>query len=122
MKVIALCQGKDEVTQLQNDLGYNLVWDYTASNFLDELKNNIIPKYNITAMKDCVGGEISGKIFAMMPEKSVLCLLGNLSNEDLKICSSEFFLHQKSIESFNLVRYITESLSDDRRREFMRII
>lgn len=122
MNVIALVQGKNEATQLQNDLGYNLIWDYTYPNFLDELQNNIIPKYNITAMKDCVGGEISGKILAKMPEKSVLCLLGNLSNEDLKICTSEFFLHQKQIESFNLVRYVSESLSDDRRREFTKMI
>jgi len=51
-----------------------------------------------------------------------MILLGNLSNADLKICTSDFFMSNKRIRGFNLVYYLRDEVSEERRRQIYKIV
>ena len=60
----------------------------------------------------------------MIPSGSKIILLGNLSEraEGLTINSSDLFLRYKTLEGFNLLRFIREDLPKERLREFLLLI
>jgi len=57
-----------------------------------------------------------------MPSKSEMILVGNLASQDMKLCTTEFFMHNKKICGFNLERYLIEEINDDRRNEFKKLV
>ena len=48
--------------------------------------------------------------------------MGNLAGADLKLCTTEFFMHNKRIRGFNLENYVAKELSDENRRHYFKII
>lgn len=72
-------------------------------------------------MIDTIGGD-SGRLYSWMPERSEIILLGNLSNEDVKFNTTEFFMHEKKICGFNLDIYMREKLDENKRKDFMKFI
>lgn len=91
------------------------VLDCSTSKFWDELKD-VISSVKPLFLIDAVGNECSGKCFELMPPNSEMILLGSLANENLKICTTELFMHNKRIRGFNLERYIEDEVTDDRRK------
>ena len=51
-----------------------------------------------------------------------MILLGNLSNQCLKLNPTEFFMHNKRIRGFNLTDYVRRELSEERRKQLIGII
>lgn len=60
----------------------------------------------------------------VIPSGSRILLLGNLSEkaEGLTLNTSDLFLRYKTLEGFNLLRFLREDLSKDRMREFLNFI
>ena len=121
LEVFALCRSEDECNSLKTDLKLNRALCYESGDFNDKFCS-MLDELKSTILIDCVGGEIFGRIFSLMPECSEMILMGNLSNEDLKLSTTEFFLNNKRIIGFNILRYASEELSDDRRKEFFKWI
>lgn len=57
-----------------------------------------------------------------MPASSEMILLGNLSNKNLNLNATEFFMHNKRIRGFNLTDYVRCELSEERRKQLIGII
>jgi hypothetical protein len=60
----------------------------------------------------------------MIPSGSKIILLGNLSErgEGLTLNTSDLFLRYKTLEGFNLLRFLREDLSKERMKEFLLFI
>lgn len=131
IRPIIIAQNEDEAKYLYKSIeGIDKEYILTApTSFEDSAKEDffsrlrtLFTKENPTFLIDPVGSELSGYIFTRMPPNSELVVLGNLSNAELRLPTSEFFMHNKLIRGFNLETYIRDEVSDDRRKEMFRII
>ncbi|CDW83403.1 zinc-binding dehydrogenase family protein [Stylonychia lemnae] len=93
---------------------YNLKWVLNQnqqdfdSRFKELCKNQeFCPNIYIS----CVGGDLTGRVFKMMPPKSQLIIVGNLSEKDLTLPVTQLFLEGKQIRGFFLERYLKEELT-----------
>ena len=72
---------------------------------------------------DTWSNKATSRLIELAPSGTRVILVGNLSEKkSLTLCSSDFFIQHKCIEGFNLIKYLTESLSQERMNEFFRII
>lgn len=99
---------------MKKDLKMSLCLDVNSSSFKDDFCG-MIEKYKPNFLIDTVGGEMSGKLFSWMPSQSEMILVGNLSSQDMSLCTTEFFIHNKRIRGFNLEDYLRDEVSDDNR-------
>jgi len=51
-----------------------------------------------------------------------MLLLGNLANEDFRLNSSEFYIHNKMIRSFRLENFWSTKLTEEKRKEFLKLV
>ena len=107
--------------KLRSDLKCEHILDYESADF-EKNFCKFIEEFKPRFLVDAVGGEMSGRIFEKMPMCSEMILLGNLSNESLKLNATEFFMHSKRIRGFNLEDYFYRELPEDRRKHFVEII
>ena len=73
---------------------------------------------------DTWSNKATSSIIEMIPSGSKIILLGNLSEraEGLTLNTSDLFLRYKTLEGFNLLRFLREDLSKERMREFLLFI
>ena len=64
------------------------------------------------------GGDFPGKILTKLPAKSEMIILGNLTEEELKIPAQNFFFESKRIRGFFLERYLREELDEETQHKF----
>jgi NADPH:quinone reductase-like Zn-dependent oxidoreductase len=113
---IAVVQDEEEIKRLRACLG-----DKVPMAKVDEAFE-LIEKEKPLVLIDLVGSERSGSLFERMPANSEMIVVGNLSNERLKLSTTEFFMHNKRLRGFNFERFLTEEVSEERRRELLKII
>lgn len=73
---------------------------------------------------DTWSNKATSSLIEVIPSGSRILLLGNLSEkaEGLTLNTSDLFLRYKTLEGFNLLRFLREDLSKDRMREFLNFI
>ena len=73
---------------------------------------------------DTWSNKATSSLIEMIPSGSKIILLGNLSerNEGLTLNTSDLFLRYKTLEGFNLLRFLREDLSKERMKEFLLFI
>lgn len=70
----------------------------------------------------CIGGNLPGQIFDKMPQKSLMIVVGSLSEKDLILPASEFYLESKSIRGFFLEKFLKEELTQQEFKDFCNLI
>jgi hypothetical protein len=73
-------------------------------------------KYKTKCFIDTLGGDLSGRIFSMMPDGSEMIALGNITCSNLNLETTEFYMHSKKVMGFNLIKYMREELSADKKK------
>lgn len=72
---------------------------------------------------DTWGSKATSKVIEMVPAGSHIILLGNVSEKrNLTVRTTDISLNHKCIEGFNLIKYMCECLSKERREEFHKLI
>lgn len=57
-----------------------------------------------------------------MPDKSEMLAVGNVSSSSINLSTTDFFMHSKKISGFNLIKYMREDLSTDKKKQFFKFI
>ncbi len=78
MKTVNIVRKDQHVQDLKDNLNAEYVLNQESATFYEELKD-ICESVQPTVLYECVGGELPGKVFAKMPQKSIMVVYGNLS-------------------------------------------
>jgi len=70
---------------------------------------------------ECIGGDLPGKIFAVMPPKSYMVVYGNLSKVNPTFDSTDFRWSDKNITSLILFRWIQSIPLEERVNWFNKV-
>lgn len=71
---------------------------------------------------ECVGGDLCGKVFKLMPPKSTMVVYGNLTRKDPTFESTDFRWNDKNITSLVLFRWLAQLTSEERQKWFKQVV
>jgi len=80
LETINIVRKQEHVTDLFNTLGVKYVFNSESPTFTSNLQT-AIDETLASVLFECVGGDLAGEIFKMMPSKSVMVVYGNLSKQ-----------------------------------------
>eukprot|EP00347_Sterkiella_histriomuscorum_P023523 403334315 len=107
--VIAVVREDNQIQEFKDKFNVKYVINQNTGQFKDQMCS-FIKEVEPLIYISCVGGDLTGRIFNCMPPKSTLIMVGNLSNEDLKLPVTQLFVEGKQIKGFFLERYLREEL------------
>jgi NADPH2:quinone reductase len=97
---------REENVKLLNDLGFLHVYNSSASDFNDKIKN-IIAELKPSTYLSFMGGSFPVQMFDKLLPQSTMIFAGNINNEKLHgFSSTDFIFKDKSIEGFHLFVYL----------------
>jgi len=112
VKIINIVRKKNQIETLKAR-GEEFVLSTSDDNFYDNFKD-LTNKLEATTFIDAVSGEMSGKMLELMPPTSKLLLYGALSGENINnISAKDLIFYGKSIEGFNLMRWIADKSTNE---------
>lgn len=98
VEVIALFRDQNMIQDFNQKLGESMKLKYALGQNAQDFEQRIqdaIKEVNPLMYISCVGGDLTGKVFKFMPNKSQLVVIGNLSNQDLCLPITELFMEGK---------------------------
>jgi len=120
LKVINICRKDDSCKQLKEDFQQPYVLNSESKTFKKDLEE-LIKTLQPTVLFDCVGGEIPGQIFGMMPDGSYMTCFGNLSQKQISFMSDDLFFKRKHITGFYMVPWLLELKEEERQKYYTMI-
>jgi NADPH:quinone reductase len=121
IKVINIVR-RDESVEILKTHGSEIVFNQNSPTFFQDFSKaskEIKPSLYIT----CLGGGFPSRIIDLMPNDSVMCCLGNITNEALSGYSSmDFIFKGKSIIGFQLFNYLKDRNEEEKRKIFDSVI
>ena len=98
VEVINLVKDKDHAKSLQAGLGAKYVLDQSDNKFLEHMAI-ALKETNASLMFECLGGDLPGKIFRLMPPGSEMVVYGNLTEQRLGIDNWDIHYSKKRVDS-----------------------
>jgi NADPH:quinone reductase-like Zn-dependent oxidoreductase len=82
IEVIGVVRKDEQIKQLKGELGQEYVLNQTSPTFYEDLKA-LVQKLHTTVLFECLGGDIAGKIFSLLPAESEMIIFGKLTKTNL---------------------------------------
>ena len=82
IETLNIVRKDDQVADLKTNFGANFVFNSDSSTFLSDIEA-AIKQTQPTVIFECVGGDLAGDIFKLMPPKSHMVVYGNLSKQKI---------------------------------------
>ncbi|CAD8174464.1 unnamed protein product [Paramecium pentaurelia] len=101
IEVINIIRRKEQENTLKQD-GAKYILNSSDPNFLKDLEQ-LITELKVTLFFDAIGGEITGKIFKLLPSGSITYIYGMLSGTNFEIDGKEILTRGKIIKNFSLL-------------------
>ena len=79
IECLAIVRGKENLQMMKDEFKMKMVLNLEESSFKNqfcEMREKMMPMLMI----DAIGGDLAGNLFSMMPQKSEMISVGNLSN------------------------------------------
>ena len=84
---------------------------------MEDLKK-VIEEVQPTLLFECVGGDLAGDIFKLMPAKSIMVVYGNLTKQKTTFEPQEFHWADKQIVGLMMFRWVSSLPLEERRKWF----
>ena len=104
---VSVVRREEQVEMLKKE-GFENVLNSNDENFEERVKE-LCKKFNITALFDCVAGEVCGKILKNMPKKSIAYVYGSLSLKNCVIDPMDFIANDKQLTGIYAGDLLAES-------------
>ncbi|CAD8205511.1 unnamed protein product [Paramecium octaurelia] len=101
IEVINIIRRKEQENTLKQD-GAKYILNSSDPNFSKDLEQ-LIAQLNVSLFFDAIGGEITGKIFKLLPSGSATFIYGMLSGTNFEVDAKEVLLRGKIIKNFSLL-------------------
>ncbi|CDW85776.1 zinc-binding dehydrogenase family protein [Stylonychia lemnae] len=120
IEVINIVRRDDAVEQLKNENGAKYALNQTSETFLADLAA-LNKELKPTFLIDYISGDIVGKIFATMPQKSHILVVGNQTGSTLNLNSGDILFNDKTISGFMLHRFLISIPAEERQKILQRV-
>jgi len=98
---------------LRNNYGAKNILNSEAEDFEVEL-TKLISELKPLVFFEYIGGELPYKVFTKMPAKSQLVIVGNMTNEDIKLSSMDILMKSKNVTSLFVPNWIFKIPDEER--------
>lgn len=115
IKMINIVRSELNLKILEEE-GSTFNFSSNSSSFYKDI-NLKITELQPTIYFSCLGGGMQSTLFGYMPEKAVLCSLGNMNDDKLfGFTTTDFIFNRKEVRGWNLLSYLT-TISSTQKRE-----
>ncbi|CDW91257.1 zinc-binding dehydrogenase family protein [Stylonychia lemnae] len=120
IEVLSIVRKDEQIADLKENHGAKHVLNSESLTFWDDffpLVKELMP----TVFFEYVAGELAGKIFAALPPRSKLVVVGNLTGGKMILDQSNLLFNAKTIESFYALTYLNSKTPEQKQEIFKRI-
>ena len=105
IQVINVVRGDDKVKDLQENYGAKYVVNQSSAKFMEDIQK-MIDEVQPTYLFECLGGDLCGDIFQLMPFKSVMVTYGNLTKTRISFDAQDLHWKDRKIIGFVLFNWL----------------
>jgi NADPH:quinone reductase-like Zn-dependent oxidoreductase len=104
IETINLVRRDESIKSLKEECGARYVLNTNSDTFFQDL-DALIKELNPTAFVDYLGGDLPGKIFERMPERSLMMIVGILTMQPVTLNNRDILTNMKTVTGVHVTKW-----------------